>query len=305
MYDLVIIGAGPAGLTAALYAGRYRLKTLLLERMGFGGQIVFSSKIENYPGFPGGISTQELIDKFKQQVDGLEIEIQIGEVFEVAPSFKLEKPVYNIKTKEASYETRCVIVASGALPKKLCIPGEDRFTGRGVSYCGTCDGPLFKDKDILIIGGGDRATEEAIFLTSYAKTVTLVHRRAQLRASKILEEKARANPKIKFVLDCVIEEIIGKEKVEAAKIRNLKTNAGCIISCQGVFIFVGIIPNTGFAKKLLNTDESGFIIVDQGSRTSQEGIFACGDCVKKSLYQVITACGEGAVAAASCQRYLL
>jgi thioredoxin reductase (NADPH) len=305
MYDVVIIGAGPAGLTAALYAGRYRLKTLLLEKMGFGGQIALSSIIENYPGFPGGISTQELIDKFKQQIEALEIEIGMEEVLEIVPSSKLATPSYNIKTQDKSYETRCVIVASGAVPKRLQVPGEDKFTGRGVSYCGTCDGPLFKDKDILVIGGGDRAIEEAIFLSGYAKRLALVHRRDKLRASKILEEKARANPKIKFLFDSIIEEITGEERVEAVKIKNVKTNMSNTIPCQGVFIFTGIIPNTAFINKLLNTDESGFIIVDQELRTSQECIFACGDCVKKSLYQVITACGEGAQASASVQRFLL
>jgi len=305
MYDLIIIGAGPAGLTAALYAGRYRLKTLLLEKTGLGGQIIFSSTIENFPGFPGGISTQELIDRFKRQIDELDIDIEIEEVLEVVTSFKLASPLYNIKTKDKSYETRSVIIATGAQPKRLGVEGENRLIGRGVSYCATCDGPLFKDKDILVVGGGDRAIEEAIFLTGYAKTVTLIHRRNKLRASKILEEKASGNSKINFLLDSIIEEIIGEHKLEAVKIKNVKTNSLSILPCQGIFIFVGIIPNTAFVKNLLNIDESGFIINDQELRTSQEGIFTCGDCRKKSLYQVITACGDGAVAADSVYKYLI
>lgn len=304
-HDLIIIGAGPAGLTAALYAGRYRLKTLLLEKTGLGGQIIFSSTIENFPGFPGGISTQELIDRFKQQIDELDIEIKTEEALEIVPSFKLAPAIYNIKTKDKSYETRSVIVATGAQPKRLGVEGEDRLIGRGVSYCGTCDGPLFKDKDILIVGAGDRAIEEAIFLTSYAKTVTLIHRRNKLRASKILEEKASGSSKINFLLDSIIEEIVGQHRLEAVKIKNIKTNSVSILPCQGVFIFVGIIPNTAFVKNLLNTDESGFIINDQELRTSKEGIFACGDCREKSLYQVVTACGDGAVAADSAYKYLI
>lgn len=304
MYDVIIIGAGPAGLTAALYAGRYRLKTLLLEKMGFGGQIVLSSVIENYPGFPGGIATGELINKFKQQVEELGIEIVMAQALEIEAKPASTGPTYNIKTQDESYETKCVIIASGAQPKRLGVPGEKQLTGRGVSYCGTCDGPLFKEKDICLVGAGDRAVEEAIFLTTYAKTVTLVHRRDKLRASKILEEKARSHPKIKFLLDSVIEEIVGQNKVEGVKIKNVKSGEAGIVPCQGVFIFVGIIPDTAFVNNLLNTDETGFIIVDHELKTSRQGIFACGDCVKKSLYQVVTACAEGAVAAASAQRYL-
>jgi thioredoxin reductase (NADPH) len=304
MYDLIIIGGGPAGLTAALYAGRYRFKTLLLEKMGFGGQIVLSSTIENYPGFPGGISTQELIEKFRQQIDGLDIEIQMEEVLGIGALGDSAKPLYCVRTRDKSYETKAVIIATGAMPKRLGIPGEDKLTGRGVSYCGTCDGPLFRDKDILVVGGGDRAIEEALFLTSYAKTVTLVHRRDKLRASRILEEKALTLPKLKFLLDSVIEEIAGEKRVEAVRIKNVKTNARNTLACQGVFIFAGIAANTAFVNNLLNLDSLGFIITDPDSRTSKPGVFACGDCVKKNLYQVVTACAEGAGASSSVKSYL-
>jgi len=305
MYDLIIVGAGPAGLTAALYAGRYRLRTLVLEKMGIGGQIIFSSTIENYPGFPGGISTHELMDKFKQQVDDLGITIEIDEAQEIIPSFKLAVPIYNVKTKDKSYEAKSVIIATGAEPKRLNVEGEDRLIGRGISYCGTCDGPLFKNREILVVGAGDRAIEEAIFLTEYAKSVTLVHRRNVLRASKILEEKALSNPKIKFLLDSVVEQINGQLRVESVKIKNVKTGIESVLSCQGVFVFVGIVPNTALVKNLLNTDNLGFIITDKDFAASKPGIFSCGDCLKKSLYQVITACGEGASCAASVKRYLL
>jgi thioredoxin reductase (NADPH) len=195
-------------------------------------------------------------------------------------------------------------VASGASPRKLGIKGEDRFTGQGVSYCGTCDGPLFKDKEIVVVGGGDRAIEEAIFLSGYARKVTVVHRRNELRASKILEERLQHNSKINFILDSVIEEIRGKDKVERISIKNVKTDSLSTLSCQGIFIFVGIQPNTGFLKNILEVDEVGFIITDGEMRTSRRGIFACGDCRKKTLYQVITACAEGAVAAHSAHKYI-
>ena len=306
MYDLIIIGAGPAGLTAGLYAGRYKLNTLILEKLSPGGQIIFSPTIENFPGFPVGIATDELIERFKKQVEDLGVEIRTDEVMDISPAHKAESLIYNIASKEASYQARSVIIASGAKPKPLGLVGEDKFIGRGVSYCGTCDGPLYKNKEIMVVGGGDRAIEEAIFLASYAKAVTLIHRRDELRASRILQDKARQNPKINFILNSVIEELIGKDKgLEGVKIKNLKTSAVNIAFCQGLFIFVGTNPNTAFIGRLLKRDESGFIITDEDMQASGKGIFACGDCRKKSLYQVVTACSDGAVAAASAHRYLL
>lgn len=305
MYDLIIIGAGPAGLTAGLYAGRYRLNTLILEKMLPGGQIILSPTIENFPGFPGGISTQELVERFKKQVEEVGINIETAEVSEVAQSFKLKTPIYNLKTEDKSYEAKSLIISSGAQPKRLGIEGESRLTGHGVSYCGTCDGPLFRDKEIVVIGGGDRAIEEAIFLSGYAKKLTLIHRRQELRASNILIEKAKLNPKINFLLDSIVQEIIGQDRVEAVKVKNIKTDSLSHLSCQGVFIFAGIKPETAFLGNLLKMDELGFIITDEELKTSQAGIFACGDCRKKSLYQTVTACSEGATAAASCRGYLL
>ncbi len=332
MYDLIIIGAGPAGLTAALYAGRYRLNTLILEKMAPGGQIILSSNIENFPGFPGGISTQELVERFKKQVEELGIIIASEEVLTISSIIKpcisngtpgsassvswasasrsfskagLNSTTFNIKTPGNSYQARSIIIATGASAKRLGVKGEDKFIGRGVSYCATCDGPLFKNKDVAVIGGGDRAIEEAIFLSSYAKTVYLVHRRGELRASQILIEKAKSIPKINFILESIAEEIQGENKVEQVLLKNLKTNSKNKISCQGIFVFVGISPNTGFLKNLLEMDEAGFIITDQQMQTSEGGVFACGDCRKKSLYQVITACGDGAVAAHSTHKYLI
>jgi thioredoxin reductase (NADPH) len=304
MYDLIIIGAGPAGLTAGLYAARYRLNTLILEKMAVGGQIMLSPLIENFPGFPGGISTQELIGRFKTQIEEYNIKIEMEEALEISPNSDLRAPIYNIKTKAQTYETKCIIIATGAQPKKLGVNGEERLTGRGVSYCATCDGPLFRDKEIAVIGAGDRAVEEAIFLSGYARKVTVIHRRNQLRASGILEERAEQNAKINFVLDSIVEEIVGQSKVEGVKIHNIKTDSINELACQGVFIFVGIRPDTAFLNNQLELNEAGFIITNQDLETSKKGIFACGDCRGKSLYQVITACGDGATAAASAHRYL-
>ncbi len=302
MHDLVIIGAGPAGLTAGLYAGRYRLNTVILEKMNVGGQIILSESIENFPGFPGGLTTQELTDRFKKQLDNIGVPIENEEVIEVIAG---QDGFYTVKTQDKSYETRTVIIASGAVPKRLEVPGEERLTGRGVSYCATCDGPLFKNKEVAVVGGGDRAVEEALFLARYAKRVSLIHRRRELRASGILQEKARAQANIEFVLESIVEEIIGEDRVEAVRVKDINDNREQKLVCQGVFLFVGIRPNTAFLKKLLHTDEAGFIMTDQESKTSREGVFACGDCCKKSLYQVITACGEGAAAADAAHQYLL
>ncbi len=301
MHDLIIIGAGPAGLTAALYAGRFRLNTLILEKMACGGQIILSATIENYPGFPGGIFSAELIEKFKRQIEELGIKIENKEVLEI----KQTAGGFQVKTHDRLLETKAVIIAIGARPRTLGVKGENKFVGRGVSYCGTCDAPLFKEKDIVVIGGGDRAIEETIFLSGYAKKVNLVHRRAAFRASNILLERAKNNPKINFILDSVVEEILGQDKVEAVKIKDLKRGSLSEFPCQGVFIFAGIKPNTDFLKNFLDMDEEGFIITDEQMKTSKEAIFACGDCRKKSLYQVITACSEGAVAADSANKYLL
>jgi len=301
MYDLIIVGAGPAGLTAALYAARFRMKTLVFEKLAVGGQIILSPTIENFPGFPGGITTQELIERMKKQIDDLGVEVSYEEVIKL----ESEGVLFTVQTEGQSYKARSVIIASGAQSKRLGVPGEDKFIGRGVSYCGTCDGPLFRNKEVVVVGGGDRAIEEAIFLSSYASKVTLVHRRQGFRASKILEEQARSSHKISFLLDSVVLEVFGSNKVEGIKIKNLRDNSLSSLVCQGVFIFVGINPNTGFVKNCLELDELGFIITPRLVDTSRTGVFACGDCCKKSLYQVINACGEGAQAADSAHKYLL
>lgn len=301
MHDLIIIGAGPAGLTAGLYAGRFKLNTRIFEKLSSGGQILLSPSIENYPGFPEGVSTFDLIEKFKKQVEDLGLKVESENVISITP----QGNTYNLQTESGIFEAKAIIIASGAFSKRLKVEGEERFIGKGVSYCGTCDGPLFKGKDIIVIGGGDRALEDALFLANYANALYLVHRRDEFRASKILVDKVKANPKIKLILDSVVEEIIGQEKVERVKIKNVKTGESSGISCQGVFIFVGIVPNTGFIKDLVKTNEYGFVSVNQKMHTSREGIFACGDCAEKGLYQVVSACGDGATAADSAHKYLL
>jgi len=298
MYDLIIIGAGPAGLTAALYAGRFRLKTLLLEGMSLGGRILMSESIENFPGFPGGVPTHELIKRMEEQVRELEVKIELDQMLDLDCAAK------SIKTSSGSYSSRSIIIATGARTKKLGVPGEDKLTGRGVSYCATCDGPLFKEKNVVVIGGGDTVAEEALYLSRIAKTVNIIHRRPQLRASLILQERMKANNKINFILDSVVTEISGSTKVESVKIKNVNTSAEQNIACDGVFVYIGYQPDTEFAKEKLKLDEAGFIITEENMAASCEGIFACGDCRKKTLYQVITACADGAIAADSAFKYL-
>ncbi len=292
-------------MTAGLYAGRFRLDTLILEKAAVGGQIVLSPAIENYPGFPGGIATEELMNKFKAQLDEVGVPVEYDEVLRVEREDLSGRSLFRIKTASGVYQARCVIAASGAQPKRLGVEGEERFTGRGVSYCGTCDGPLFKNKEIFVVGGGDRALEDALFLSGYASKVNLVHRRDKLRASKILQERAKKDPKINFILESVIEKIIGEKVLDKVVIRNLKTKSVESLPAQGVFIFVGIVPNTDFLKNLLQIDQNGFIITQLNSRTSQEGFFACGDCLRKDLYQVVTACAEGAQAAEAVHKYII
>ena len=299
MYDVIIIGGGPAGLTAALYAGRSRFKALLLEKMGLGGQIILTPTIENYPGFAGGVATSDLISAMQKQVDELGVTIKSDEVVSIVGD-----AYFKVSAREGNYEAKTVIIATGAFPKKLNIPGEERLIAKGVSYCGTCDGPLFKNKHVFVIGGGDKAVEEAIYLTRFAQKVTLIHRRDTLRASKIIQERLFENKKIEVLWSTVPLEIVGENKVEAIRIKNLKNNEIADASCQGVFVFVGIHPNTESLGHLIKLDEQGFILTDEAMKTSVEGIFAAGDCRKKTLAQVITACGDGATAAFSVNHYL-
>lgn len=287
-------------MAAALYAGRSRIKTLLLEKMALGGQIILSPTIENYPGFPGGIDTHELISAMRKQSEELDIEIKTEDSAGIIP----QGGIFRVKGQEEEFEAKAVIVASGAFPKKMNIPGEDRLIARGVSYCGTCDGPLFKNKEIFVVGGGDKAVEEAIYLTRFASKVRLIHRRDQLRASKILQERLFENKKAEILWNTIPLEILGERVVEALKIKNVKDGIQKDVAASGVFVFIGIHPNTEFLGNLVKKDEGGFVLTDEDMKTSVEGVFAAGDCRRKTLTQVITACSDGAIAAFNANRYL-
>jgi len=304
MYDVLIIGGGPAGLTAAIYASRARLKTLLVESFVTPGQAVLTSDIENYPGFPQAVTGFELIDRFKKQAASFGSEFKTGDVKSVKKCKEKDLAAYRVTVGDAGELSLSVIVASGARPKKLGIPGEEELRGKGVSYCAVCDASFFKDKHAAVVGGGDTAVEEAIFLTKFAKKVTLIHRRDRLRATKILQERAFANKAIEFKWDSSAVGILGKDKVTALRVKNVKTGKEEDIACNGVFIFAGYIPNTDFLKDTLKLDKEGYIAADDDMKTSEKGIFVAGDARKKLLRQVVTAAGDGATAAFSARMYV-
>jgi thioredoxin reductase (NADPH) len=304
IYDLVIIGGGPAGLTAGMYSSRARIKTLLLEKMFCGGQILVTDRIENYPGFPEGIGGPELAEWMSKQAKRFGLEMITEEVSAV---YDKDKPAgaFTVKLKSGkSVKALSVIISTGARWNSLGIPGEKELMGRGVSYCGTCDGPLFKGKEVVVVGGGDTALEDSLFLAKFASKVTIVHRRDRLRATKILQERARANPKIELCLNSIATDIIGPARVTGVKIKDVVTGASSVIKCDGAFIFIGITPNSDIVKDLVKLDDKGYVISDDDMRTSCEGIFACGDVRKKTLRQVVTATGEGATASFSAEHYV-
>ncbi|OGQ84946.1 MAG: thioredoxin-disulfide reductase [Desulfobacula sp. RIFOXYA12_FULL_46_16] len=298
-YDLVIIGAGPAGLTAGIYAARARMNVLLLEKTAPGGQILITDWIENYPGFPEGISGYDLSEKMKIQAESLGLKIESAEVH----SLNLSGEAKEIILKDRSLTTKSLIIASGASPRKLGI-GEEKFFGKGVSFCATCDGPFFKEKTVVAVGGGDTAIQESIFLTKFAKKVYLVHRRNELRAAKILQERALKNEKIEFVWDSVVTGVEGFFGLEGVKVKNLKTDEEKTISAKGCFIWVGILPNTSFLNDSVKTDEFGFILADAKMQTSVPGVFAAGDVRDTPLRQIATAVGDAAIAAVSAEHYI-
>ena len=313
IYDVIIIGGGPAGLTAGLYASRARLNALLIESLSLPTQLLWGDRIENYPGFPEGIKAFDLNTRFKKQAQNFGLEIVVGDVkiLDVGQSKDIPK-LWKVVASDRKYITLAIIVAVGAKSKKLNIPGEEKLLGKGVSFCATCDGPLYRNKNIIVIGGGDTAVEEALFLTKFAKKVILVHRRSRLRATEILQERALSNEKIQILWDSQVTEILGEERVEAVKLKNIKTQEKTSFSCEGIFVFVGFKPNTEFLKiktgsglkEFVKLDDKGYIIVDNDMKTSESGIFACGDCRHKLLRQIITACGDGATAAFSAQMYV-
>jgi len=298
-YDLVIIGAGPAGLTAGLYAARARMNVLLLEKAVPGGQVLVTDWVENYPGFPEGISGYDLAEKMRIQAQDLGLEIETSQVH----ALNLSADIKEIVLKDRSIHAKSLIIASGASPKKLGI-GEDKYMGKGISFCATCDAPFFKEKTVVAIGGGDTAVQEAIFLTKFAKKVFLVHRRDELRATKILQERAFANDKIEFVWDSVATGVQGLFGIEGVHVKNVKTNKETTLKADGCFIWVGILPNGEFIKGSVKTDEFGFIIADANMQTSVPGVYVAGDVRDTPLRQIATAVGDGAIAAVCAEHYI-
>ena len=303
IYDVVIVGGGPAGLTAGLYASRGRMKTLMVESFSVMGQATMTDMIENYPGVDKA-NGFELMTKFKNQASSFGMESRQGTVNKISLANEDGLPVWTAQDEGGEVKALSVVIATGASSKKLDAPGEKEFLGSGVSYCATCDAAFFKEKDIVVVGGGDTAVEEAIFLTRFGRKVTIVHRKDRLRATKIVQERAFANKKLEYAWDATVEAIEGKNKVEKIVIKNKKTGEVSDLPCDGVFIFVGWVPNTYFLKGVVDLDENGCVIVDSDMKTSAPGVFAGGDCCKKLLHQVVTACGDGATAAFSAQHYV-
>ena len=300
MYDTMIIGAGPAGMTAALYAARSNLKAALLERGIYGGQMNNTAEIENYPGY-AHISGPELAEKMFEPLENLGVEHLFGQVEKIEDHGDYKK----IITEDEVFETKTVILASGANHRHLGVPGEEEYNSRGVSYCAVCDGAFFRNEDLLVVGGGDSAVEEAIFLTRFAKSVTIVHRRDQLRAQKLLQERAFANEKISFIWDSVVKEIKGDDrKVTSVVFENVKTGQSSEADFGGIFVYVGLDPVSDFVKDLGICDEAGWIVTDQHMKTALDGIYAIGDVRQKDLRQITTAVGDGAVAGQEVYKYI-
>jgi thioredoxin reductase (NADPH) len=289
-------------MSAAIYASRARLKTLLIEKAGCGGQIAITDHLENYPGFEEGINGFELAMKMEKQARTFGCEIVYGEVSFIETDDAIKKVILSDKKE---YFTKTIIIASGANFRKLGVEGEQEFIGKGVSYCATCDGPFFRNKEIAVVGGGDSALQEALYLTKFATKVNLIHRRDQFRAAKILQEKVFAEPKINIIFDSVVEKISGNLSVEQVILKNVKNNISSPVSVNGVFVFVGWLPNTKFLENTkIKLNDAGYIVTDDNMNTSIEGIFACGDVRQKILRQVVTAAGDGAIAAISAQHFI-
>ena len=302
-FDLAIIGAGPAGLTAAIYASRGGLQTVIFESGLIGGQIVLTSEVENYPGFAETMSGFDVIEGMRMQAIKFGTEFLEEHVSSITQVSTNGLSMFQIETLETTYEAKSVVYATGASPKKLGVPGEERLTGRGVSYCATCDGALYRGKTVAVIGGGDSAIEEGMFLTKFAEKVYIIHRRDQLRAVQTIQKRAFANEKLEFILDTIVEKINGDKKIESLTLLNKKTNQITELNVNGVFIYVGIIPNNELVKDILNLDESGFVITNDDMETNIKGLFVAGDIRKKTLRQVVTATSDGAIAGFLAERY--
>ncbi|MBN1889120.1 MAG: thioredoxin-disulfide reductase [Thermoflexales bacterium] len=300
MENVIIIGSGPAGLTAAIYTARAKLAPLVFTGNYLGGQVATTTEVENYPGFPDGIAGPELAAAVKKQAERFGARLEMDEVVEVDLS---SKPI-RLKTRAGEYETQTVIVTTGAISRKLGVPGEAALTGRGVSYCATCDAFFFQGKHILVVGGGDSALQESLFLTKFAAQVEIVHRRDQLRAGPALVERARKNEKIGYIWDTVVTEIKGEGRVQAVRLKNVKTGEESEKTVDGVFVYIGHIPNTQLFKGQLDMDEEGYLAVDERLHTNIPGVFAAGEVHDAWFRQAIVSAGFGCMAAIEAERYL-
>ncbi|MCK9225270.1 MAG: thioredoxin-disulfide reductase [Candidatus Muirbacterium halophilum] len=302
MYDVVIIGGGPAGLTSGIYCSRALLDTCIYEKGALGGQIITTAHIENYPGVDG-MDGFSLMIEFKKQAEKFGANIKSGKINSIRLAEDGKTKILSV-SDGTEILTKSVIISTGARPNSLNVPGEAKFTGKGVSYCATCDGAFFRDKEIAVIGGGNAAIEEAIFLTRFASKVYIIHRRQGFRAAGIVLERAKKNPKIEFILDTVVEEFNGSEFLESIKIKNVITNKESVLNVEGAFLYVGFMPNTEGLKESIKVDEKGFIITQNNLETNIPGVFVAGDVRQKRLRQVVTAAGDGAEAAILCEMYV-
>ena len=300
-YDVIIIGGGCAGLAAALYAGRARLKTLLLDKLDVGGQLATTYEVENYPGFVEPILGPELMQRFADQAKRFGCEVRSAQVVGINADDTVARVV---RTDKGDLRCKAVVVASGADPKTLGVPGEDRLRGRGVSYCATCDAPFFRDKEVAAIGGGNTAIDEGLYITKFARRVTIVHRRDKLRCERIYEEQALRNEKMAFRWDTVVEEFVGGDVLEKLLLRNVKTGERSELAVSGAFVLIGTKPNTEFLRGVCELDELGFVVVNPRKETSVPGIFAGGDVEDAVFRQAVTAAGFGCAAALSAKHYI-
>ncbi|QLH05586.1 thioredoxin-disulfide reductase [Nitrosopumilus oxyclinae] len=299
-YDVIIIGAGPSGYTAGIYCSRAGYDTLILSGLLPGGQLVNTTEVENYPGFEKGIMGPDLMIDMRKQSQRMGTTI----IDDVVVDVDFRRKPFKVLTASEEFEGRAVIIATGANPRKLGVEGEETFSGKGVSYCATCDGPFFRNQEILVVGGGDSAIEEATFLTKFASNVHLIHRRGELRASKIMQERAFNNEKIKFHFDSAVTSIKGDQKIQHAVLKNLKTNEETTLDVGGLFVAIGHVPNTQLFKGQIDLDDEGYIILKNKTHTNMEGIFAAGDVHDRSYRQAITAAGFGCMAAIDVDKYL-